>query len=596
MSESADATSRPMSRLSRCAAFLRAFCRKDVALVLGLTLLGLVLRLTGISFGLPCRCARPDEDYIVDQAFALLRNHSVNSFSYPSAYMDLAALAQAIYYLAGRVTGRFAGPEDVNLEWHVDPTSILEINRGLSAFLGALTIPLVYWLGTRALGRRQGLLAACFVSVAYLEVRESHFATTDAMLTMMCVLSLLVIHWAADGDLRRLLLAALVVGLSISTKYTAAALAVPLGMACLVRAPGTTWGQALGRIAGRALLCTVGVPAGFLLATPYVLWRWSDFDRDVSELFADKTSAGAHLGIDVGRGWSRHFSVNLWYGLGWPLLFAAVVGLGVLLAQRRRSAFPIIAFAVAYWAQMASSFVVFARYALPLVPPACLFAAEAVTTLETMVSLRHRKILFAGASVLLLALPLYRSLQLDVLLLREDSRVQLGRWVEERVPRGATLGFVGALGSHAPLLSHPDQIERSRLYWVEKTGGDGRGTRRFAEFVKASPRPSYIRWRNHQTQEGWADFLTGEAVHERRPDYIILPDYPIFGPRFLRDGAGPWLDELLKAEYRMVLELRTWREGPMLGDVQDLFFLPYSGLQYVDRPGPGFRVYQRERR
>jgi hypothetical protein len=32
----------------------------------------------------------------------------------------------------------------------------------------------------------------------------------------------------------------------------------------------------------------------------------------------------------------------------------------------------------------------------------------------------------------------------------------------------------------------------------------------------------------------------------------------------------------------------------MAADPQDLFFLPYAGLPHADRPGPGFRVYQRQ--
>jgi hypothetical protein len=44
----------------------------------------------------------------------------------------------------------------------------------------------------------------------------------------------------------------------------------------------------------------------------------------------------------------------------------------------------------------------------------------------------------------------------------------------------------------------------------------------------------------------------------------------------------------------MVYELHTLREGPMTADIQDAFFLPYAGLSYADRPGPGFRVYRRK--
>jgi hypothetical protein len=593
MAESGDLISPPTTPPSPAAGRLRAFCRSDAALVLGLTLLGLVLRLTGISFGLPSRIARPDEDFIVEQSFSLLRTKSPAHFDYPSAYIDLVALSQAIYYVGGRVTGHFAAADDVNLEWYVNPSTILRIDRGLSAFLGALAIPLVYWLGAGALGRRQGLLAACFVSVCYLHVRDSHFGTTDVMLALMCTAALLAIHRAADGSLRKILGAAIAVGLAISTKYNAAALALPLGMACFAGSAGRGAAQAFRHIAARALVCTVAVPLGFLLATPYVLWRWSDFVRDVTILFTDKTVAGPHLGIYAGRGW-QHLFFSLEQGLGWPLFLAAMAGLIILLLQRRRSAFPIIAFAIAYWAQMASSLVVFVRYALPLVAPLCLLAAEAVTSLDAKLPERRRKVAFGVATALLLLLPLYRSVRLDWLLLQEDSRLLLLRWIEEKIPNGTTLALVGSRACHPPLLSHPDQIERLRLFWIDKKGGEGRTTSRYRDLVRTGSRPYYVRWRTHDEKQGWVDFDTGLPVEDRRPDYVIVPDYPILPPLFLRGGVGPWYEELLQTDYEMVYELHTLREGPMTADIQDAFFLPYAGLSYADRPGPGFRVYRRK--
>jgi hypothetical protein len=182
---------------------------------------------------------------------------------------------------------------------------------------------------------------------------------------------------------------------------------------------------------------------------------------------------------------------------------------------------------------------------------------------------------------------------LDWLLMQEDSRVELLRWIEEKIPKETTLAFVGARACHPPLLSHPDQIERLRLFWIEKKGGEGRTSSRFRELVRTGSRPYYVRWRNHDKREAWVDFDTGLRVEDRRPDYIIVPDYPILPSLFLRNGAGSWLEELLQSDYRMVHEVRTLREGPLAADPQDLFFLPYAGLPYADRPGPGFRVYQR---
>jgi hypothetical protein len=138
-------------------------------------------------------------------------------------------------------------------------------------------------------------------------------------------------------------------------------------------------------------------------------------------------------------------------------------------------------------------------------------------------------------------------------------------------------------------------MEHLRLSRIETKSG-GEGTRRHKEAIEKGSRPYYELFRSDPRPGDWVEFLTGSSASTRTPDYIILPGYPSLAPELVRLAGESWVDGLVQRDYRLVYELRSLRDGPITGDVQDLFFLPYAGLRFADRPGPSLRVYAREKR
>ena len=80
--------------------------RRVLALVL---LVGLAMRVWGISFGLPLASARPDEVQIAGPAVGYLGgNLEPPFFQWPALFQYLVAGAYALYVLAGRPFGGYA--------------------------------------------------------------------------------------------------------------------------------------------------------------------------------------------------------------------------------------------------------------------------------------------------------------------------------------------------------------------------------------------------------------------------------------------------------------------------------------------------------
>src|SRR4029450_1877227 len=83
------------------------------------------------------------------------------------------------------------------------------------------------------------LVAALFIALAFLHVRDSHYATTDIMMTFLLVLS---VSFLIDGHMRRtrrdFVIGGVIGGLAAATKYNALLLIVPLLTSYLINIYG----------------------------------------------------------------------------------------------------------------------------------------------------------------------------------------------------------------------------------------------------------------------------------------------------------------------------------------------------------------------
>src|SRR3954449_6384075 len=130
----------------------------------GIVTLAAVLRLFAIGFGLPYPHARPDEEAAIGHAVAILHGDpNPHFFNWPSLALYLFA--------AGLAVGRWAGVA-------VTSSAAVVLSRAIVAAAGALTVVPTASIAGRLAGRRAGLVAALFLAVAPLHVRESHFAMT----------------------------------------------------------------------------------------------------------------------------------------------------------------------------------------------------------------------------------------------------------------------------------------------------------------------------------------------------------------------------------------------------------------------------------
>jgi 4-amino-4-deoxy-L-arabinose transferase-like glycosyltransferase len=171
--------------------------------------LALALRFWGIGFGLPFAYARPDETEIAGPAVGFLSGDlRPPFFQWPTLFTYIVALMYAVYGgLAGALTG-FASLADFAESRRQNIAPFLLAGRFLSMSMGVVTVWAVYAVGRRVFNEIVGVVAAMFLAVAFLHVRDSHFGVTDVAMTGLVVLAVLaIVRWRDEPGFGRAVVA-----------------------------------------------------------------------------------------------------------------------------------------------------------------------------------------------------------------------------------------------------------------------------------------------------------------------------------------------------------------------------------------------------
>jgi hypothetical protein len=566
---------------------LAAAIRRNPALSAILFTAGIV-RLWGIGFGLPATDMRPDEWGIVQLALHVFRDRNPGFFRYPSLFIYAVAAANVILFNLGRLVGLSSTVYGF-LDWaNAYPTLSVMIARLIVATLGTATVGVTFTAARRLFGPRVALVSACFLALAFLHVRDSHFGVTDVPATFLVVVSYaMVVRAWQSGARRDLLLAGIAGGLATSTKYNALIVLLPalllpacgepsvsgasgedaVGGGARAAGAGRASGQPVagGERAGRFGLRDYGVyvlvfAGAFIATTPFAVLDWRRFAGDVS---AERVHLLTGHGVDLGLGWIAHLTISLRHGLGLPLLITALTGMAWLAWRDWRKAVLACSFPLAYYAGLGSGRTVFVRYMIPVVPFLCVTAGCAVSwTVEWLATrvpaVRRVRVWALVALVAVIIAPTARRVVLiDRLLNTADSRLLAAHWLAAHGPRTATIYQTGSTMAHVPLGPAFDLDGYCRCAYDESS-------REFTE--------------------------VGRSVR-RDPDFVVVSASPI--TQYTPVHAD--IQDLVARRYRLVYEVRAYDPDVpnRVFDMQDAFFLPLSGFTRVVRPGPNIRIYAR---
>lgn len=435
-----------------------------LAVLLGVVILALALRLVGLGWGRPF-VYHPDEWVVGNQAIDMVRTGSwiPRWFTYPSGLIDVERLIVALLHhaypnlsLDTSTTGGYAA-----LPWRSLSNALPEqfpywyAGRVFVAVVGALTALLTYLAARSVTNAVGGIAAAMAIAVAPLAVSNSHCLTTDVPMAALVALTLWLSLRGLTGRRSWLIAAGFAAGLAASTKYNGGlVIIVPFVVlltscppAHLVRRPilVTACLTVAASIAGFALL----TPA--LIVDPVSVWTGGI-------LFQFQQYAGGHVGTE-GPDSAIWYLRVLWgqtglgpgqTGLGPGLSILTAGGIVVSVGRHRRADIAVLSFVIAYYAVIGIQSLRVERNLLPLLPFLAVLAGIGTGWLADFASAhvrtdrrQRRQTSSTAVALAVLALCVGPSLSAavadDQALRVTDTRTIALDWIEQNIPAGATI-------------------------------------------------------------------------------------------------------------------------------------------------------------
>lgn len=536
-----------------------------------LVLIAASARLVGIDFGLPGVIARPDEERIIKIGLQFFSNDfDPHFYQKPTFHIYILHF---IFRLAHWISGL---PTSIPLNGPALPSTASAflpmekyflMGRYLSCALGILSVPSLYLIVSRNYNKLTGLLSALFLSLCYLHARDSHFGKMDVPVTFWLVLLYgTALSMLRGREIRRYLTAGILTAFAVTTKHPGIA-----GTFLVLFAHFTGRGESTAAVSQGPFKKNIVSPLSVYFITtalaaffcsPFLILNIKSFYNDlfVKQLadFGVVSYAGG------GRAWWFHLSHSLFYGMGWPLYFLCLAGMGFLLLRRGPKDIVTVVYPIVYFCAAGFGRAKFERYMIPALPFLCV--AGSIFLERTIRKIQEggnaRAIAFSLGSIMcFLYLPIQYIYFFDRMAMETDSRVLASRWVRKNIPTDAPLNVITAEGKY----DVPYDLQDYEKNWVL-----GRGQRK-------AQSPSNL-------------FDAGG-------DFFVVFHHHYFSGYTESHLVVPVLDGYLKEKCAEVFSVMPYIPGlpsdkAPVYNIHDVFYIPFTPSRHVKIPGPSISIYE----
>lgn len=412
---------------------------KKAYLLAGVVLLGLVLRLYGLNYGLPY-VVGPDEKRQVLDALSMGARHSLVPIehTYPALHKYVLLFCFGIYYFVGVIFKDFLGVSDFVFKFLINPGNIFLLARLISVLFGIALVWPVYCLGKHFFSSRIGLISAIFCVSMYTLIAHSQWAMGDILLVFWSTWAFYyILRCVSRGSFRDFLMVGVLIGLASITKYQGVFLIVPFLTGLFLKRSAFEKDKEAKTMVFLTFIIVFGIlilgNLGFIF----------DFKANLLRLMELKDET---MGISSLRPFSQNiFGVSAWFIkelIRQELLLGAVLVLGIFYSLYKRSVsdwiflsyvsvclFPLVSFGFRFLHLLVCSFAVI-----------CVFGARLVDDFSRMILKGKANMYFRLGLVAVIVVP---SINTAYIWGRArsypDTRIIAMDWVRKNIPVGITI-------------------------------------------------------------------------------------------------------------------------------------------------------------
>ncbi|MFQ5953069.1 MAG: ArnT family glycosyltransferase, partial [Candidatus Omnitrophota bacterium] len=427
-----------------------------------IVLVGLILRLWGLGFGLPYPFHQ-DEPVVVNHALAYgTGDLNPHFFAIPPLTSYLLFFIYGIFFIVGKIFGVYPSAEDFAIQFFKDPTAFYLIGRFFIGVLpGILCIIFTYQLARKFMSVRVALYSSAIMAISFLNVINSHYIYTDMLLVMLTILTYISLFLIYEkSSVRNYCITGIFLGLAVGVKYNAVLLAIPYLLTHLAA-------MKRNREEWKNIILSRNLWAGglvsiitFILVNPFMVLDFPGF----SGSFMHQAGAFWYTG------WKHHIFYSLSEGISLHLAVIGVIGLVLLFFKKAAWGKIFISFPVVFYVVLVYRSQHFARYVLPLVPFLAIGASYLIFEyLYKLFKFPLVQKLIVFISICWLIPTGVKSIKADMLFSSEDTRVVAADWIKENLPKGTKIACDST--NFRPTLKQPySQLEEKKEFLKEQTG------------------------------------------------------------------------------------------------------------------------------
>jgi len=402
---------------------------KRHCMILIIIMIGLILRIWGLNFGLPYQFHQ-DEPIVVNHALAYgAGDLNPHFFIIPPLASYILFGFYVLYFFIGSICGMFSGVEEFSLSFFRDPAPFYIIGRVILGTLPSiLSVYLTYKMALRFFSKKVALYASLVMAVTFLNVINAHYAYTDNLLVLFVILSFISMARLIDNKSSiNYAVTGLAVGLAVATKYNALLLAAPFLIAHIIG----------GRREGRGNFVDINVLifAGmavftFIICNPYSILDAGFFWESLTHRIR-----GGYRGV------GHHLTYSLFEGAGKASVILGIIGLVGFLKKDFKKAIFIISFPALFYIHLVFKSQPFPRYALPLIPFLAIGIGFLLFGLHERVKTNVLKTAIVAVSLMLVMPTAAKSIKADMLFTSKDTRIEAKEWIEKNIRPGTRIAL-----------------------------------------------------------------------------------------------------------------------------------------------------------
>lgn len=390
---------------------------------------------------------QPDEQYVLNSVSKLSLNPlqlKVRTFLYGHFHTYAVGaslmLAEAIGYVTLTTDRKYymKNPGMVS--------RIFAAGKLMGIIFGALAIPVVFLLGKTLFDWQTGLVAAALFTFIPQMVFEARVLKPGVFGQLwLCLSVFFAARLLYRPQMRFYILSGIMAGLAMGSSFFFAHAILALLMVHLL-----LWKNrqvSLVQLSGpavSALLCTI-----FFLATnPSVIWLFEEFRASIFK--ANEYAGGSYLSFFLNPAYHWRVFIGFSQSLGIGLTLVTIGGLILSLYRKSREDLLLVGlFLICYVIYFKAMSHVTPHHQVGFFVVAVLLASHAITWFLREVRIL---VLLKSVAVALVFLNLVgQTLFYSSVLAFDNSSIVAGRWINDNIPKGSTIGnFVGIGGGHFP--------------------------------------------------------------------------------------------------------------------------------------------------